>query len=271
MRLSHKQMDLLGTHTYLLSNLLGLPAIAVAFLFSGPHRTSGLLAGALEVLHSPPLIFFNGVYWSPERVGGLTWGLEDVLVCFSLGAGVWFAALAGCRRPFSYQLRYSEFALRAARIAVPTIALSFVVWSMGAGLMETLLLVMIAACAGLLAIRPALARFAVCAALLYPPYYLAILYGTGWLAPDFFLIWNGTQLWNITVAGLPLEEIAFVIVFSFCYPLIIGYSLDVRFDPPAGDKPAAGKKLASANRFPFASQREGLVNPVWKVCAEAEK
>lgn len=194
---------------------------------AGRLRASVVAAGAIELLHSFPLFWFNGVYWTPGRLGGLAWGIEDILVCFSLGAGVWFFAIFPLRSRLVVRFEPRPVAIRLMAIALPSTGLAILVWSLGAGVMETLLIVMAATGMVLAARRPQFLYLSAAAVGIYPVYYLMILYGTLFLVPDFFSIWDGSELWGIDVFGLPLEEVAFVVVFSAVYPLIIGTMLEV--------------------------------------------
>ncbi len=214
--------DFLSGHGYLVSNLLGLPGVVLFVIWAGRYWKSVVAAGAIELLHSFPLFWFNGVYWTPHRLGGVAWGIEDILVCFSLGAGVWFFAILPVRARLAVRFKPKRFAIRLMAIAVPSTGFAILVWSLGAGVMETLLIVMTATGMALAAWRPQLLCLSAAAAGLYPAYYLMILYGTLVIVPDFFSMWDGSELWGIDVFGLPLEEIAFVLVYSAVYPLIIG-------------------------------------------------
>jgi hypothetical protein len=213
--------DYLSSHGYLASNLLGLPAVIAFIILAGRLRWSVVAAGAIELAHSPPLVWFNGVYWNPERLGGTSWGVEDVLVSFSLGAGVWFAAMWPFRSTVIFNGSFPTMAGRFAAIAAPTTMLAWVVWRLGAGVMETLLIVMAVTIAVLGSLFPRRLRFVFAAVRYYPIYYLGVLFLTEWLYPGFFAIWDGSELWDVRLFGLPAEEILFVLFFCACYPLIV--------------------------------------------------
>lgn len=226
-------MDLLAGHPYLLSALLGVPGVLVAIAMAGRHRGSVLLAGLIETLHAPPLIWFDGSYWTPQRLGGLPVGVEDVIVSFSLGAGVWFAAILPFRRRLDLTGTWERSLVRLVAIGVGGALLALPIWLAGAGVMTVLLVVMLVVALVLGAARPGLLPLSLAALVLYPAYYVAILFLAAALDPSFFAIWDGPELWGPRLFGLPIEEIAFVAMFSITYPLIVGFALDARLDKPA--------------------------------------
>lgn len=226
--------DFLSGHGYLVSNLFGLPGVVLFIVFAGRHRASVIAAGAIESLHSFPLVWFNGTYWTPPRLGGLSWGIEDILVCFSLGVGVWFFAILPARTHLTVRFELRRFAIRLTAIAVPSAGLALFVWSLGTGVMDTLLIVMAGTGAVLAYVKPSLLRLSTAAVCFYPPYYMAVLFCTSAVLPDFFSIWNGPELWGVDIFGLPVEEFVFVVVFAAVYPLIVGTAFEAEIDRSIG-------------------------------------
>ncbi|MDJ0823639.1 MAG: hypothetical protein QNJ09_17750 [Paracoccaceae bacterium] len=217
----------------LISVLIGLGPVLLAIALARRHRSSVLLAGTIETLHSPPMIYFNDGYWTPDRLGGGTWGIEDVLLCFSLGAGVWFAAIFAYRQQLATSIVWRTIVARLLAIALPTTALAFVFHWLGLTEMEVIVSVMLVTTVALGLLRPDLVRLSISAVLLYVPYYTAFLLVCGALLPGFFGIWSGSDLWGATFFGLPVDEIAFILAFAACYPLIVGIVLDARLRPRA--------------------------------------
>lgn len=218
----------LSEHGYLVSAILGLPGVMTCLWLAGVHRSSVFAAGLIETLHVAPLIWFDGVYWTPRRLGGWALGIEDVLVCFSLGVGVWFVAMYPVRSRLVTDLRLLPVVTRLIRVAVPTTALAALVWGVGAGVMETLLITMAATGIVLAALWPERLMLSASVVLFYPPYYVVVLLIAAQVSEGFTGIWNGAQLSGLRLLGLPLEEYAFVYAFSAVYPLIIGYAFNAR-------------------------------------------
>jgi hypothetical protein len=231
---------------YLLAALVGLPAVLAVLLVFRRRRKDIVLAGVLESVHAPPLVLFQGVYWSPQRVGGLALGAEDFILCFSLGCGAWAAAALpqGARLRTNFVPR--TFVRRALIVAVPTTALGFAIWLAGAGVITCLITIMIVTAAMLLSLRPSLWRLSAWSMAIYPPYYCAVLYAAAWLGTDFFAIWDGPQLSGVRLWGLPVEEIAFVYSFALCYPVLFGWIVDVSLLERPSLRAASERGIASA-------------------------
>ncbi|MCB1487467.1 MAG: hypothetical protein KDJ88_08420 [Bauldia sp.] len=226
-------MNLLADHPYLLSSLLGVPGVLIAFAAAGQFRTSIFVAGLVNTLYGLPVASFDAPYWTPNRIGGFPVGVEDVIVSFSLGAGVWFAAILPFGRQMTITGRWPEGLARFAWIGVGGMAFVLLARMIVPVYMPALLLVMIAMAFVLGWLRPHLLPPALAALLVYPVYYAAILYLTEAIVPGFFDIWDGPELWGPRLFGLPVEEIVFVAAFSFTFALIAGTVVGARVQPPA--------------------------------------
>ena len=220
--------DFLAVHSYLSSNLLGVAVLLLAMLAAGHHRKAVLAAGSIQSLHAPFAFLFDNVYWSPQRLGRLTIGIEDMLLSLSLGAGVWFAAVILWRDHIVYRATLREALLRVGVIAIVPILPVVALRTAGLSMMETNIVTMVGMAAGLALLRPDLLRLAAAALLIYTPYYVLFLYLCGWLFPEFFAIWNGPELWGARLLGLPLDEVAFILAYNLCFPLVVGTTLDAR-------------------------------------------
>ena len=215
-------------HSYLSINLVGLAVVLMAMRSAGRHRNAMLVAGIIQSLHAPFAFLFDDVYWSPRRLGGIAIGVEDMLFTLSLGAGVWLAAVILWRDRIVYRATLREGLLRAGVIAIVPILPAVALRRSGLSIMETDIIVMVGMAAGLAWRRPDLSRLAVAALLIYTPYYVLFLYFCGWMFPDFFAIWNGPELWERRLLGLPLDEVGFILAYTLCFPLIVGTTLDAR-------------------------------------------
>lgn len=218
-------------HGYLLSNLLGVPGLVLFFWLAGRFRRSLLLAGMIELLHVPPLIWFQNVYWSPNRLGGLALGIEDILVSFAIGVGAWFCAIWPWRARLRLQIEAGVVVRRLLIVALPSTLFAIGVWLLGSGVMPVLLYTMAATLLALGWHDRRHLRLSATAVLLYTPYYTAILWLTEALFPGFFTIWDGPQLWGVDLWGLPLEELAFVVAYSAVWPMILGFAFRAEVTP----------------------------------------
>lgn len=77
--------DLAGAHPYLLANLTGLPLLVVVIILSR-SIPSVVVAGLVLAPFAPLAMLHEAHYWSPHRLGGLAWGIEDALYLFISGA-----------------------------------------------------------------------------------------------------------------------------------------------------------------------------------------
>lgn len=221
----------LAQHPYLAVNLVGTAVALLAVALAGRHRGTVLLAGAIETLHAPLTPLFDGVYWSPQRLGGLAMGIEDVLVCFSLGAGAWFCAVLPWQHRLEVTLAWAPALRRLLWIALLPALPAAVLFAAGATVMESLMLATVVTAAALLARRPALWRLPAAALALYVPYYSAFLIASAALVPGFAAMWDGPELWGPRLLGVPVDELAWVASFALCFPLVIGTVLDARIAP----------------------------------------
>jgi len=80
----------------------------------------------------------------------------------------------------------------------------------------------------LVLLRPGQFPLAAAGTLIYSGYYFIVLLVTSLWLPGFFSTWNGSELWSLSLLGIPLEEILWVTTFSACWPLLISYVCDVR-------------------------------------------
>lgn len=235
-------------HPYLLAALLGLTPVVLAIALLPRLRGTIVLAGFVETLHSPFVVHFEDVYWRPHRLGGGSWGLEDVLVSFELGAGVWAAAAALAGRRLNIRIAPWQLIRRLVAVALLGAAAALAVSMLGARVMDTLIVVMAMAALTLAWLQPGLWRLSVLALAVYPAYYCLVLWLAISLAPGLEQVWSGPELRGPRIAGLPLEEIAFAAVFSTCYPLVMAWILDARWQAPGAGGRAGGDLRPGARR-----------------------
>jgi len=223
----------LADYPYLGATLLTLLPVLAALVLAPRMRPGLLAAGAIETLHAPFCAMFQEVYWTPRRLWDLPFGVEDVLICFALGGGVWLAASL----PFPGRISRPQGSpgwpkrLLAALVlpVTPAVALRLI----GYGLMESLILATLATAAALALLRPGLRPLAGAALVLFVPVYAALLAVEVWLIPELAAIWTGPELWGTRLLQVPLDELAWAVSFAAGYPLVLGYVLDVRLQPRA--------------------------------------
>lgn len=223
----------MAAHPYLVATLAGTALAALAWAFAGPQRGPMLWAGAMEAIHAPFSPLFGQVYWSPGRLGGQIFGIEDILVCVMLGAGVWFAAALPWRDRLRAPADRDGALLRFVILVLVPIPVGMGLrYGLNLTVMESLIVGMLGLTAVLLALRPDLWRLSVAGVLIYLPYYLVFMALCLALIPGFAAVWDGPELWGPRLLGVPVDELAWATAFAACYPAVVATVLDLRFGPP---------------------------------------
>ncbi len=82
----------LQDHPYLIANITISGLLALFLALRPTCIGQSLLSGLLFVPFCLTGLEFSPVYWSPQRLGNLSLGLEDVLFCFNMGVMSWVIA-----------------------------------------------------------------------------------------------------------------------------------------------------------------------------------
>lgn len=219
---------LIHDYPYLLSSLNGLPAVILAFIIFRKHKAMMGLSGLLFIFLSPTALIYQGVYWAPERLGGVQYGLEDVVCSFSFGSIIYLASVLAF--PSSSQKKMSALVfLKRLSLLGPVGALVFFallfmgIGSMAASIGSFILIWLIVVLKQRNLIRPSLLT-----AFFYIPYYSFIILITTWISPEYLLLWNGIEIWGPKMFSVPIEDFIWVFTLSACYGAFI-YS--VRLNP----------------------------------------
>ncbi|HOV03850.1 MAG TPA: lycopene cyclase domain-containing protein [Kaistiaceae bacterium] len=220
-------------HHYLVSELFGLPVTALAFLLAGRQRRAMSLAALGFVVMSPLAVTFNDRYWSPDRVFGGAFGIEDLIFCVSVGSVVWLVAVW----PYRWRLELPAIDPRAvAGRALPIMAFGFAVLGAallaGTGIAVASTAAQFAAAAVVLFLRPRLLELALRATVVYVPYYLAHIAVMAAWRPAILDLWNGPEILGIRFFGLPIEEPLWMISLTMMYPAFVAYILGVVLPHP---------------------------------------
>jgi len=173
-------------------------------------------------------ILHEKIYWNPVRLFGGRLGIEDVLFCFSLGSLVWLAAVWPFRSRITNQLKPFLFLVRLILLCIMGGCLFGIFVNVGTKVMAANIYAQAALAVILVLLRPGQFPLAAAGTLIYSGYYFIVLLVTSLWLPGFFSTWNGSELWSLSLLGIPLEEILWVTTFSACWPLLISYVCDVR-------------------------------------------
>jgi hypothetical protein len=227
-------------YKYLSANLFGLLPLCVAILLAGRLRNTAIVCGAVLSLFSPLAWLSERVYWTPERIFGGGFGIEDVIFCFHTGAMSWLCALW----PWRDTIRISPVATVAIRrLAIVSLcAIIVLACLLGAGLtiMVAFTLTQTIVSAVLVIMRPAYIRLVLLGLPLFTAYYFLLLGLWKLLMPGFMGMWNGNELIGPQFLGVPLEEYIWVMSLSVGFPITMAFSLNagwpLSFHPHAETK-----------------------------------
>ena len=184
------------------------------------------------VLCSPLSLLHESNYWTPGRLFGGGWGIEDVLFCLRCGV----LASIGMLWPWCHLISMHPTSAVALRrwLACTAVSGALLVSFMAAGLsvMLSFILVQALLCATIAGIRPEYLRLVLTGATVFPLYNFLHLHLMRLLFPVFMQMWNGTQLIDVRLLDVPIEEYLWVISFSACAPLVMAYILNLQVVSP---------------------------------------
>lgn len=156
------------------------------------------------------------------------WGIEDIIFCFHVGAMSWLCAVW----PLGVKIKIGSIGAAAIkRLVMVCIAATAVLVSLLAAhvpIMFAFVATQAIIAAGLLLNRPSYARIAGFGAIVFTAYYFVLLSMWRLLMPNFMLMWDGSQIINATLMGVPFEEYLWVASIGIGFPLTIAFSLDAR-------------------------------------------
>lgn len=215
-------------YKYFYATLLGLLPLCVALGLAGGLRRTATVAGIILALASPLSVLSERVYWTPTRVMGGGWGIEDVIFCFHTGAMSWLCAVW----PWTHRLEIGRMNLAAARrLLAVCIAATAVLGSLLAAKVPIMFAFIVtqAVTAGvLLALHPSYWRLAVSGIVVFSAYYFFLLGMWSLLMPNFMTMWDGTQIIDAALLSVPLEEYLWVASISVGFPLTVAFTLGAR-------------------------------------------
>lgn len=216
-------------YPYLLATLLAIAILSTVAFFIGKQKNIVFASG---ILHAPSGIFgFTFVeYWSPEKLGGYVFGVEDILFNFASGLSVWLLVAPW---PFAQKLLvdwdFKVIMRRVALFALVAPLVYFGLWVLGTNPM-TALISTFAFCACLVLFwRRALWPLAIPAAISYPALHVFATAFAFEVWPELATKWNADHFWGRpTLLGAPLGELTWAAVFGLSWPLIVAFLLDAQ-------------------------------------------
>jgi hypothetical protein len=220
--------DFFRSYPYLGSGILSVLVFVSPYLALPLQRRTMLLSGALLLPFLPLAVVFNGSYWSPSRLAGGSFGVEDLLFTFLSASVAWGASAWPWRRSLRPQIRTSQIIGRGLQIYLLALAAFLLLRISGIGLMTSYLLAHLPIVGVLLALRPCNWRLGACGLVCYPVLYLSALSVYYRIWPGFAAEWAAVDLWGFRILGIPTGEIGYSSSFGAGWPLFVAYVSDIR-------------------------------------------
>ena len=217
---------------YLFANLVGTPFVLVAFFLAKGQRRMMGLSGLVAAAFSPVAVLHEGEYWTPVRIGGLFFGLEDILFSFLTGSMAWFMAVWPYRQRLIIQIHPPAFLKRFAATALVGIAFLFIFRLSGLEVMSATLSGQVLLAGLVLKFQRNLWPMAVAGMLGYLAFHGLEMKIWFWLWPEFLSYWNAASFWSQRFCGLPVGEIFFTASFGAAVPIFLGYYANARLTKP---------------------------------------
>ncbi|MBL8663836.1 MAG: hypothetical protein JNM29_13455 [Candidatus Odyssella sp.] len=217
-------MRFFDAYPYLGCGFLMLAFLVPMLLAAGPQRRMVLFAGIVALPGVPFAMVFERVYWTPERLFGWPFGVEDVLYLFGMGTRAWFfAALPWMARlrttpaPATLLRRLGAMTalgiagfLAVSALGLPPARVAFAVPALIAGV--------------LLVRQPHLWRLALagaagCAVFGWLELLLQFL-----LWPHYLASWTRDAITSASVLGVPAGDLWWSAAVGAAHPLVLAYA-----------------------------------------------
>ncbi len=165
---------------------------------------SAVLLIPFLIIHAP---LSQGAYWSPKRVFGGAFGIEDALFCLSFGVLGWgFAALYNRHLPQLAPLNL-RFGGRVLAVGLFGGAVFVILAALGLSFGVSAFVCQFAVAAVLVAFRPHRAALAAVTSIALTIYYIA---GLGlmvmYFGEEYAMMWSRDGILGPLIFGIPVEE-----------------------------------------------------------------
>jgi hypothetical protein len=203
---------------YFISESVGC-AVTLAVLAPADRiRRSALTVGLTMVIAAPLSVLHDGTYWTPTRLLGGPFGVEDPMFAWRFALLAMVAALWPWRHDeirCPTDPRVGEVAILAL---VGAIVFGLLTYAADRSVMPAFLAAQ-ATVAVVLQIRhPDLRRPALRAATILSAIHALHLAVAVTFVPGFASMWQGSQPYWATFAGIPIEEVVWAATFGACVP-----------------------------------------------------
>ncbi|HLG06782.1 MAG TPA: hypothetical protein VI383_11610 [Gemmatimonadales bacterium] len=220
----------LAPYLYLLVSVFYSLAIVLLSLVTLPRPGARLtlLSGVIAIPGALLTIFFEGNYWNPTRLGGLSIGIEDVATNFAAGALAWYgvALVTGSRlRVFGTR---GESIRRFVILSSVCLAPFLVGIWLGLDAMSAWLVTCAITVPLLWLRRPWMLRLTAIGVPAFTLMWYAAARLPLWLFPEAARGWSTEVPWGSQVAGVPVGELVYAVSFGALWPLFTATVCDTR-------------------------------------------
>jgi len=207
---------------------MGLLVYALIVFIFRSQRRAILLSSLLAAPQALFALYLVPRYWNPRLIAEFSIGLEDILFTFICGGMAWVEASWLLRRRIILQIKPSLIMARLLAGGIFALGLFVLLARVGIGNMLNPLIIMGIWILTLLLLRRSLWPFAALAAVQSFVLYTFTLAAMKFLWPAFFMFWAWKNLSGINLWGIPLEEIAWGILYGPFWGTTMAYLLEAK-------------------------------------------
>lgn len=226
----------LQTYHYLFGCLLLMTIILLGYVLVPLSRKVSLVSGLILIPSAPFAAYLQNTYWAPVRVGGGTWGIEDVLFAFTSGTIVWWAAAWPITRRI--RLEFSWTRVLAVVLVVHSISMSFFMLAITfqADAMMTLLFIHIAFTIYFYFRMPEYRVVQASGLVSFLCFYVLFLFLLNVMMENPFRVWESAGFWGVRIFRLPVGETLWACVFGTSQPVLAAYCCGARILPASSSR-----------------------------------
>jgi hypothetical protein len=216
-------------YPYLGSGLLMLAFLLPMLFIAGRQRRMVLLAGATAVPGVPFGLIFERVYWTPARLFGWPFGLEDLLYLFGMGARAWFFAVLLWSAQVVATAEPGVWFRRLGAMTLLGFAGFLGGWALGFQPARVAFVIPLLIAGLLLLQQPRLWRIALAGSIgcaLFGWLELLLQFA---LWPEYAGSWTPAAITSVELLGVPAGDLWWSATVGAAHPLVLAYAAGVQF------------------------------------------
>lgn len=220
--------EFLDSHLYLMSQVIIVALYLFGLLILYEYRKSIFIASILAAPQAFYAFLLVPIYWNPPRIMIFGVGIEDFIFSFLAGGLVWMGVLLFFKNKLIFQYRIKTIILRFLMVFCLSILVISILYLVGFKDMLNPFITMIIACVVIL-----IYSFSYWKIFLFESIASLLVYGVGlktvfFIWPDLITLWTRENLWGLSIAGIPLEELVWAFLYGGSWCLTIAFILNVK-------------------------------------------